>query len=107
MLAYASVAGGSQHGWDEAYHTVCRCEDTLADLRRLARADVLPEQVTPDDLDRIAELVETYVDFPLGFVDASLVAIAQRLGITRILALDRRRFSGIRPRHTAAFELLP
>lgn len=38
---------------------------------------------------------------------AAIVAIAERLNVRRILTLDRRHFSVIRPQHCAAFELLP
>ena len=37
----------------------------------------------------------------------SVVAIAERLGVTQVATLDRRDFSVVRPRHTDAFELLP
>ncbi len=60
-----------------------------------------------DDLDRMAELVTTYADLPLGAVDASVVAIAERLGTNEIATLDRRHFTVVRPRHTDAFTLLP
>jgi hypothetical protein len=56
---------------------------------------------------RIADLVEQYADAGLGFVDASVIAIAERVGATRIFTLDRRDFSLVRPRHTEAFEILP
>jgi uncharacterized protein len=56
---------------------------------------------------RIAELVSRYRDLPLGTVDASVVAAAERLGITEIATLDRRHFSIVRPVHTGSFELLP
>jgi len=32
------------------------------------------------DLDRMVELVEKYADFPLGLVDASVIAVAERFG---------------------------
>jgi uncharacterized protein len=38
-------------------------------------------------------------------VDASVVAIAERLGIQEVATVDRRHFSVVRPRHTAAFVL--
>ncbi len=44
---------------------------------------------------------------PLGAVDASVVAIAERLGATTIISLDRRHFSVVRPSHIAGFTLLP
>ena len=56
---------------------------------------------------RIAELVARYRDLPLGTVDASVVATAERLGATDIATVDRRHFSVVRPNHAAAFTLLP
>jgi predicted nucleic acid-binding protein len=44
---------------------------------------------------------------PVGTVDASVVATAERLGIVEVATLDRRHFSVVRPRHTEAFRLLP
>ena len=76
-------------------------------LESLAKGELLVEPVTGSDLLRSAELVSQYADNPIGFVDASLVAVAERLNITRILTLDRRHFTTIRPRHVPAFELLP
>lgn len=65
------------------------------------------EPVHPSDWLRIAELVARYRDWPLGTADASVVAAAERLGITQIATVDRRHFSAIRPKHADAFELLP
>jgi len=42
------------------------------------------------DIGRMAELVETYIDLPLGIVDAAVAAIAERLGLTEIATLDHR-----------------
>jgi uncharacterized protein len=63
----------------------------------------------PDSRDwpRIAELVLAYRDFPLGGTDASVAALAERLKTDLILTLDRRHFGAVRPRHVAAFHLLP
>ncbi|MFI7038231.1 type II toxin-antitoxin system VapC family toxin [Microbispora rosea] len=59
------------------------------------------------DLQRMSTLVETYASLPLGAVDASVVAVAERLGITEVATLDRRHFTVVRPQHTGAFMLLP
>ena len=59
------------------------------------------------DLLRMAELVAAYRDLPLGTVDASVIAAAERLGETEIATLDRRHFSIVRPRHAKALRLLP
>ena len=53
----------------------------------------------------IRELVARYADLPLGTVDATVVAAAERLGITAIATTDRRHFSVVRPAHAEAFEL--
>jgi predicted nucleic acid-binding protein len=59
------------------------------------------------DLERAAELLDQYHDAKLDFVDATVIAMAERLNVRRILTLDRRHFELIRPRHCPAFELLP
>lgn len=56
---------------------------------------------------RIAELIATYRDLPLGTVDASVVAAAERLGIAEVATLDRRHFGVVRPRHVESLTLLP
>jgi hypothetical protein len=65
------------------------------------------EPVDPSDWLRMAELVSRYRDLPLGTVDASVVAAAERLGIVEVATVDRRHFSVVRPRHAEAFVLLP
>jgi len=59
-------------------------------FRSIADGEISVEPLTGTDLARIAELVETYVDIPLGGGDASVVAIAGHLGETVIATLDRR-----------------
>jgi predicted nucleic acid-binding protein len=48
-----------------------------------------------------------YADSDIGFVDASIVAVAERLNVRKIVTLDRRHFGLIRPRHCEAFAILP
>lgn len=64
-------------------------------------------EVEEGDLPRIAELVEKYVNLPIGIVDAAVMAIAERLNLTEVATVDRKHFSIIRPRHVHAFRLLP
>jgi predicted nucleic acid-binding protein len=59
------------------------------------------------DLQRATELMARYADARIGFVDAAIAAIAERLGAVRIYTLDRRDFAILRPRHAEAFEVLP
>jgi uncharacterized protein len=76
-------------------------------LRLSPAGKLVPVDVTIDDYERMAELVELYADWPLGGTDASLIASAERLRVTMVATLDRRHFSPIQPRHTQAFTLLP
>jgi predicted nucleic acid-binding protein len=76
-------------------------------LGDLAGGDFLVDSVHPGDWIRVAELVSIYRDLPLGTVDASVVAAAERRGVTEMATLDRRDFSVVRPAHTEAFRLLP
>jgi uncharacterized protein len=48
-----------------------------------------------------------YANFPLGGADASVVALAERLGALTIVTLDVRHFAAVRPRRGPAFKLLP
>lgn len=59
------------------------------------------------DLTRCRELQDTYRDLSLGVVDASIVALAERLDEPKVATLDQRHFRAVRPAHVAAFELLP
>jgi predicted nucleic acid-binding protein len=65
------------------------------------------ESVLAADLPRIFELMRQYADSNIGFVDASIVAVAERLRVRKVLTLDRRHFGMIRPRHCPALDILP
>lgn len=73
----------------------------------LAAGNLIPEPVHPGDWMRIAELVADYGDLPLGTVDASVIAAAERLRVVELATLDRRHFTIVRPAHAPAFEILP
>jgi predicted nucleic acid-binding protein len=76
-------------------------------IRSLGSSGLIVESLGEIDLERMAALVTTYADLPLGAVDASVVAVAERLGVSTVLTIDRRHFSVVRPRHIEAFTLLP
>jgi predicted nucleic acid-binding protein len=76
-------------------------------LGDLAAGAFTVEPVTAGDWLRIAELVARYRDLPLGTVDASVVAAAERLGIPQVATVDHRHFTVVRPHHVDAFTLLP
>ena len=65
------------------------------------------EPMSRPDWDRAVALEVQYQDLDLGLVDASVVAICERLGVEQLLTLDRRDFQVVRPRHCAALHLLP
>jgi hypothetical protein len=71
----------------------------------LAAGEMAVENLTPRDLARCSDLLHIY-DF-LGFVDASVVAIAERLKLRAVVTTDRRDFARVRPAHITAFQLLP
>ena len=94
----------------EAAHFIRRRINPQAELRFVAEfvaGNLISEPVHASDWLRIAELVDQYRDLRLGTVDASIVAAAERLGVTTIATLDRRHFSVVRPRHVDSFELVP
>src|SRR5437879_5549433 len=74
-------------------------------LRGIQEFDV--EGPQPEDFARMADLVQRYANFPLGGTDASVIALAERLGASVIVTLDRRHFAAVQPRHRSAFDLLP
>ena len=76
-------------------------------LNAVARGEFELVGVTEDDLTRMAELVSRYADFPLGAVDASVIALAERLDVRQVATLDRRHFLAVRPRHVEALTLVP
>ena len=76
-------------------------------LGDLASGDFITEPVRAGDWLRITELVHRYRNVPLGTVDASVAATAERLGVSTIMTLDQRDFSIVQPAHTPGFELIP
>jgi len=76
-------------------------------IASIIQEELKVEGLTIEDFRRSIQLIETYSDINIDFVDASLVAIAERLKIQRILTTDRKHFSLIRPRHLRSFDLLP
>lgn len=80
---------------------------TRCDPGRLAAADFEGTETFDADHGRVADLIEHYDDLALGTKDASVVAIAERLGVREIATLDRRHFTAVRPSHLEAFALLP
>ena len=82
-------------------------EDLAKFLDLLASETFVLVELTADDYQRAAQVVRQYADSQIDFVDATLVAVAERLNIVRILTLDARHFRLFRPKHCVSFEILP
>lgn len=74
-------------------------------LRGAADLDIVHPR--PEDLRRMADLVEQYGSFPLGGTDAFVVALAERLGTDLVISLDRRHMLAVVPRHCRGLRLMP
>lgn len=73
--------------------------DAETRLLRLAVAGTIRiEPVLGKDLERMADLVERFADFPLGATDASVIAHTERLGATEIATVDLRHFPSAGPK---------
>jgi uncharacterized protein len=59
------------------------------------------------DISKATEIMTTYSDIPIGFVDASVASLADRHKIQNILTLDRRHFDIIQSNQFQYFNLLP
>ena len=59
------------------------------------------------DYTRVRELCDRYADADVGFVDAAVLAIVERLEEPKLATLDRRHFRFLRPRHCDVLELVP
>ena len=79
----------------------------LTFVKALADGELTVVHFTPADLVRCVTLLKTYGDAAIGFVDASVAAIAERLKITTILTTDRRHFSIIRGNDGNPYTLSP
>ena len=76
-------------------------------LGDLASGALITEPVAAIDWLRIAELVHTYRDLPLGTVDASVIAAAERIGANTVATVDRRHFGVVLPAHCERLKILP
>ncbi|HKS91735.1 MAG TPA: hypothetical protein VJQ83_07385 [Tepidiformaceae bacterium] len=65
------------------------------------------EEFQPVDYVRIREPCAQYADARIGFVDAAVLAVVERLNEPKLATLDHRHFGMMRPRHADALRLLP
>jgi predicted nucleic acid-binding protein len=86
-------------------HTRLGSSAELAFVRSVAAGEVSIQSLVGPDFERASNVMKRYPD--IGFVDASVVAIAERLRLGTIATTDRRHFGKIRPSHVGAFALVP
>lgn len=95
--------------WLVASRMGARAEANIIDT--VAAGELRQENLDDRDLTRVAELLHRYSDMHggegLSVADASVVAVAERLGIVEIATLDVTDFTVVRPQHTEHFVLLP
>lgn len=65
------------------------------------------EELDIADYRRVRELCDQYADSDIGFVDAAVLAIVERLREPKLATLDRRHFGMLRPRHVNTLQLVP
>lgn len=65
------------------------------------------EELQYDDCARVIAILRHYADANVGFVDAAVLAVVERLNEPKLATLDHRPFGLLQPRHVDALELLP
>ena len=65
------------------------------------------EPFRTEDLALVTRILDAYQGLDLGVADASVVALASRLGARQILTLDQRHFRVVQSLSGRPFELLP
>lgn len=65
------------------------------------------EELQRSDYQRVRGLCYRYADSDIGFVDAAVLAIVERLNEPKLATLDHRHFQLLRPRHVDALALMP
>lgn len=70
-----------------------------------SRMQLVP--IVDKDVYRTAEILMQYADSRIDFVDATVMAVAERFGIKKVLTLDKRDFQIFRPKHCSSLTLLP
>ncbi|HJX02172.1 MAG TPA: PIN domain-containing protein [Candidatus Humimicrobiaceae bacterium] len=75
-------------------------------LEEIVRTNFQLELLKDMDIIRIIEILKKYDTLNIGYVDASIVAIAERLKINKILTLDRKHFEIVIPRGFDRFDIL-
>ena len=76
----------------------------LADIEDGAYA---VENLHSSDYARVRQVCDRHSNQNIGFVDAAVLAIVERLDEPKLASLDHQHFGALRPRHRDALTLLP
>lgn len=76
-------------------------------LKAFAATPFELQSITKEDIFRAYEIATAYPKAEFDFVDCCILALAERLDITRICTFDIRDFSIFKPTHCQFLELLP
>jgi predicted nucleic acid-binding protein len=74
-------------------------------VESLSRGEIAIEDLKRRDWPRIEQIMTDYDQ--LGFVDASIVALSERLKARELATTDRRHFGVVRPAHLQRLQLVP
>jgi len=74
-------------------------------VRSVADRELAIEDVRAHDWQRVEQLMGEYE--VIGLVDATVIAIAERLKLRTVATTDRRHFGAVRPKHVERFTLVP
>jgi hypothetical protein len=92
----------------EAMHMVSHARDgpaLLAEFVTASRTRV-HDFAQPAQLRAAATLMAKYADTPMDYADATLVLLAERIGVLDVLTLDRRGFSAYRTSKGLALRMI-
>jgi len=79
----------------------------MSGLRTVVTLAYRLEDLSVDELSRVAELEGNYSDLDLGMVDAAVIVMCERLGERKVATLDQRHFRAVRPKHRDQLPLPP
>lgn len=109
--AFESIRGRlitSEAVLTEAMHLLGRQrEGARACFEFFLRSGAILVPLTLARLTLCRELMKRYADTPMDFADATLVALADELGMGNVLTLDRRGFATYRWKRTSRFTIAP
>lgn len=87
--------------------TKLSAEDFVAFLDDVIAGAFRVEELDQSDFRRVRALQAQYADNRIGFVDAAVLAVVEKLGERKLATLDHRHFSVMRPAHGRTIRLLP